>query len=106
MTLVLMRVAHSIVGITAMEGDRYDQQLQASLSLGGFGLTSAVSIAAAAHLAGAEISLRMSPAFTAVWSGTVPLDPASIMFVAIDDSLTRITTKETSLIARGELTAV
>jgi len=102
----LMRAAHTVVGITAVHGNRYDEQLQASLSQGGFSLTPAVSIAPAAYLAGAEVTLRMSPAFTTVWSGSVPLSPSCAMFAAINDSLARIAEVESSLMARGESIAV
>jgi hypothetical protein len=40
----VLSAAHSIVGITAVDGDKYDQQLQMPLILGGFGLTSAVEL--------------------------------------------------------------
>jgi hypothetical protein len=89
----LMRVAHSVVGITAVDGNRYDEQ-------------PAVSIAPAAYLAGAEVTLRLSPAFTTVWSGAVPLSPSCAMFAAINDSLARIAKVESSLMARGESIAV
>ena len=102
----LMRAAHALVGITAVDGTRYDEQLQAPLSQGGFGLTFAVSIAPAAYLAGAEITLRASPAFTSVWSGAAPLAPSCVMFAAITDSLVRIAKAESALMARGEPIAV
>jgi hypothetical protein len=102
----LLRVAHSIIGIAAADGDQYDEQLQSSLSMGGFGLTSAVNIAPAAYLAGAENTLRLAPAFSEVWNGKRPLLAASSMSSAINDSLHRINTAEAMLISRCESTAV
>ena len=97
----VMRAAHAIIGITKEDGSTYDEQLQAPLSLGGFGLTSAVCIAPAAYIAGAENTLRHSPAFADIWSGTRPLSPTCGLFAAIEDSIHRITTIESSLIARS-----
>jgi hypothetical protein len=97
----VLKTAHSIVGITADDGSKYDEQLQASLSMGGFGLTSAVSIAPAAHIAGSENTLRYSPAFADIWSGTRELPPACNMFAAINDSLQRIAMMESSFAARS-----
>jgi hypothetical protein len=96
----VMRTAHTIIRITAADGDKYDEQLQSSLSVGGFGLTSAVHIAPAAYIAGAENTLRLSPAFTDVWSERVPLPPTCDMSIAIEDSLTQITAAEATLINR------
>ena len=96
----VMRTAHTVLRITAADGDKYDEQIQSSLSVGGFGLTSAVHIAPAAYIAGAENTLRLSPAFADIWSGATPLPPACDMSIAIDDSLSRITAVEAELIGR------
>jgi hypothetical protein len=102
----VMSAAHSIVGITAVDGDKYDQQLQMPLSLGGFGLTSAVSISPAAYISGAENALRLSPAFADTWNDNCPLSPTCGHFIAINDSLTRIAAMDLALSSRGERTAV
>ena len=99
----VMRAAHSIIRITAADGDRYDEQIRSSLSVGGFGLTSAEHIAPAAYIAGVENTLRLSPALSSVWSGSALLPPACAMAVAIDDSLERVTAVEAALIARCRL---
>jgi hypothetical protein len=72
----------------------YEQELQTSLSMGGFGLTSAVTLAPAAYLAGAEVTLRLSPAFAEVWSEAQPLLPSSRQYAAIDDCILRINDTE------------
>ena len=77
----VMMMAHNIIGITAADGSVYDEQLQAPLSCGGFGLTSAVSIAAAAYIAGCENTLRHSPVFADIWSGRRDLTSRCAMFV-------------------------
>src|SRR5580658_4998320 len=66
----VMATAHSIVGIPTTAGDRYDEQLQASVAAGGFGLTSSKLLAPAAFLAGVENTLRHSPVLER--SGRVP----------------------------------
>jgi hypothetical protein len=93
----VLAAAHSMIGITSAHGDKYDEQLQLPLSVGGFGLTSAAELAAAAYLAGAEITIRNSPAFSDVWRGDADLDPSCDMFTAIDDCLSRISVRESSL---------
>ena len=102
----VMQAAHSLIGITPADGDAYDIQLQLPLSLGGFGLTSAADIAAAAYLAGAEVTLRLSPVFSSVWSGEQPLDPSCGMYAAIDHCLSQVAAMDASLCQRGESTAV
>ena len=98
--LAVLATAHTIIGITDVDGDRYDEQLQSPLATDGFGLTSAVTAAPAAYLAGAAHTLRLSPAFRGVWGTTEPLPPTCIMAAAIDDSLRRIAAMETKLMAR------
>jgi hypothetical protein len=100
------QAAHSLIGITAVDGDTYDIQLRLPLSLGGFGLTSAADIAAAAYLAGAEITLRLSPVFSSVWSGERPLNPSCGMYAAIDHCLSQVAALDASLCQRGDSTAV
>ena len=99
----VMSAAHAIIRITGADGDKYDEQIRSSLSVGGFGLTSAADIAPAAYIAGVENTIRLSPALAAVWSGSVLLPPACGMAVAIDDSLERVTAMEAGLIARSGL---
>lgn len=98
----VIKTAHTIIGITDEDGDRYDQEIQAPLSMGGFGLTSAVSIAPAAYIAGAENTLKHSPAFTQIWSGTHELPTDCDMFNAINFSIRRITSIASPLIARSD----
>ena len=95
----VLACAHSVIGITAVHGEQYDWQLQSSLSHGGFGLASAVTIAPAAYLAGAENTLRWSPVFAAVWRHDLQLPATSAMAVAIDDSIQRLNVMETSITA-------
>jgi hypothetical protein len=97
-----MKAAHSIIGVTPEDGGKFDEQLQAPLATGGFGLTSATSITPAAYIAGAEVTLRHSPAFSHVWEGESELSPASIMFTAISDSLNRIASTTSLLISRSD----
>jgi hypothetical protein len=94
----MLNCAHSIIGILHSDGAKYDEQLQQPLVNGGFGLTSAVSIAPGAYLAGAETTLRHSPAFDSVWNKGEPLPPTSTIYCAIDDSLTRVKTREQQLV--------
>jgi Reverse transcriptase (RNA-dependent DNA polymerase) len=93
--------AHSIIGIPTAAGDRYDEQLQASLAAGGFGLTSSRLLAPAAFLAGIESTMRHSPVFKAVWEGTSQLDPKSHMYLEINDALHTISHLETDLESRA-----
>ena len=65
----VLRAAHHFVGISAADGDRYDEQLRWPLHVGGFGLTSAVDIAPAAYLAGLANTVQSSPTFGSMWSG-------------------------------------
>jgi hypothetical protein len=102
----VLRAAHTLVGIREIDGDRYDEQLQAPARLGGLGLVSATSIAPAAYLAGAECTLRSSPVFSTVWSGTDELEPAWPITVAIEDSLRCIAEVEASIVARCDQEAV
>jgi Reverse transcriptase (RNA-dependent DNA polymerase) len=93
----VLAAAHVIIGITSVHGDMFDELLQMPLSVGGFGLTSAAQLAAAAYLAGAEITIRHSPVFADVWQGSSVLDPSCGLFTAIDDCLSRIAAQELSL---------
>jgi hypothetical protein len=102
----VMATAHSIVGIPTTAGDRYDEQLQASLSGGGFGLTSSKLLAPAAFLAGVENTLRYSPVFRAVWEGTSQLDPKSLIYLEINDALHTIANLESSLESRADPSSV
>jgi hypothetical protein len=95
----VLSVAHSLIGITAVDG-RYDQELHTTLRMGGSGLTSAVTLAPAAYLAGAEVTLRLSPAFAEVWSEAQPLPPSSRQYAAIDDCILRINDTERPLWAQ------
>jgi Reverse transcriptase (RNA-dependent DNA polymerase) len=97
----VLKAIHRMVGITAADGQTFDHQLRWPLSTGGFGLISAVQIAPSAYLAGAECTLRHSPAFTEVWTDVRPLDPQCSMYVAIDDSLARITALVDDLAPKG-----
>jgi hypothetical protein len=72
----VLRIAHALVGIREVDGDRYDEQLRSPTRLGGLGLLSAARITPAAYLAGAECTLRSSPVFSTVWSAADELDPA------------------------------
>ena len=60
------------------------------LAMGGMGLTSAVTLAPAAYIAGAEVAMRLSPAFASVWSGHEPLSPTCRQHAAIDNCILRI----------------
>ena len=62
------QVSRILIGLTAADGDRYDEQLSLALSQSGFALTSAAAIAPAAYLAGSEITMRRSPTFSKVWN--------------------------------------
>ena len=97
----LLEAAHAMVGITPDDGTTFDRQLQQSAGRGGFGLTSAVTVAPAAYLAGAECTLRKSPVFAAVWAGTEPLDPSSTLYAGIVDSLARVQRMEAALISQS-----
>ncbi|MGH7069568.1 MAG: reverse transcriptase domain-containing protein [Acetobacteraceae bacterium] len=94
----VMQVAHTIIGITKEDEKKYDAQIQSPLSVGGFGLTSAESIAAPAYIAGAETTLRCSPAFANIWAGNEPLPRSSPTYQAIEDSIKRITRDVSDLI--------
>ena len=96
----VLRAAHSLVGICEADGDRYDEQLWWPGRLSGFGLVSAVCTAPAAYLAGAECTLRLSPVFSAVWSGGDALEAAWPMTVAIEDSIRRVSAAEAGYTAR------
>ena len=104
----VLRAAHSLVGICEADGDRYDEQLRWSGRLSGFDLVSAVRIAPAAYLAGAECTLRLSPVFSAAWSGEdaleaawpMTLEAAWPMTVAIEDSIRRVSAAEAEYTAR------
>lgn len=98
----VMKVAHTIIGITREDKDKYDAQIQSPLSMGGFGLISAERIAAAAYIAGAENTLRHSPAFANIWNEDEPLPSASPMYHAISDSLQRVTALTSALIKECE----
>ena len=96
----VLRAAHSLVGICEADGDRYDEQLRLPGRLSGFDLVSAVRIAPAAYLAGAECTLRLSPVFSAAWSGEDALEAAWPMTVAIEDSIRRVSAAEAEYTAR------
>ena len=97
----VLKAIHRMVGITAADGQKFDHQLRWPLSTTGFGLISAVQIAPGAYLAGAECTLRCSPAFAEVWQDVRPLDPQCSMYVAIDDSLNRIAALVNELVPGG-----
>ena len=94
----LLRVAHSVMHVAPDEHARCDEQIGWAGAMGGCGLIPAVEIAPAAYLAGAEVTLRRSPTFAAVWAGTTPLDPGCGMYAAIDDSLRCIHDREAALL--------
>ena len=98
----VLRVAHDLAGIGEADGDRYDEQLRLPTRLCGLGLLSAERIAPAAFLAGAECTLRFSPAFSAVWSATAELEPAWPITQGITDALGRVAAVEAALVARCE----
>jgi hypothetical protein len=98
----VLLVAHALMGIGEADGARYDEQLRLPTRLGGLGLLSAERIAPAAYLAGAECTLRFSPAFSAVWSGAAQLEPAWPITQGIADALRRVATVEAALVARCE----
>jgi len=85
----VMRVAHALIGINKEDGQKYDVQIQSPLNMGGFGLTSAETIAPAAYIAGAENTMRTSPAFATMWNGSEPLPTSSPMYLALQESITR-----------------
>src|SRR3984957_15839814 len=101
-----MATAHSIIGIPAKDGDKYDEQLQACLSAGGLGLTSSNLLAPTAFLAGVENTLRHSPVFKAIWDGTSQLDSDSLLYLEINDALHAITNPETVLGSRARPSSV
>jgi hypothetical protein len=94
----VLTCAHSIIGIPDSTGDKHDQQLQLPVGSGGFGLLSAVDIAPAAYLAGAENTLRHSPAFKDMWNNGVAIPSTSTIHRGIDDSLTLVKTREQILL--------
>jgi hypothetical protein len=94
----VLSCARTIIGIPDCIGDKHDQQLQQPAGSGGFGLLSAVNIAPAAYLAGAENTLRHSPAFRDMWNNGVVLPSTSTIHHGIDDSLTIVKTREQKLI--------
>ena len=99
----VLKTAHALTGITPMQGNSYDEQLQSTLATGGFGLTSAKSIAPAAYLAGIESTLRCSRGFSAMWADegvAVALPPTSPLYASITDSLTRLAAVQDALAAR------
>ena len=63
-------------------------------------LLSAVRIAPAAYVAGAECTLRHSPPFASLWSTAAALDAAWPLTRAIDDALARIRAVETGLVTK------
>ena len=93
----VLAAADFTIGITSVHGNKFDELLQLPLSVGGFGLTSAAQLAAAAYLAGAEVTIRHSPVFADVWQGSSVLDPSCGLFSAIDDCLSRIAALDLSL---------
>ena len=99
---LVLKTAHTIIGITGEDGDRYDEQIQSPLNMGGFGLQSAVTTAPAAYLAGAENTLRHSPAFAHIWTGAAALPANSDISVAIDDSIQRVQSMTSVLITSSD----
>jgi hypothetical protein len=97
----LLAAAHVMVGVGPDDGNAFDAQLQQPARHGGFGLTSAVSVAPAAYLSGAECTLRLSPVFVEVWSGTKPLDPSCSLYAGIADSLGRVQRTEAALVSQS-----
>jgi hypothetical protein len=102
----LLACAHTVIGVTEQDGDKYDPQLQSCTSAGGFGLLSAVTIAPAAFIAGAENTLRWSPVFRGVWQGAVPLADTCCISAAINDSITRINNLEQAVASGCDAAAV
>jgi hypothetical protein len=102
----VLRIAHTLVGIREVDGDRYDEQLRSPTKLGGLGLVSAAHIAPAAYLGGAECTLRSSPVFSTVWSGADELAPSWPITTSIGDALRRIATVEAGFVARCDPEAV
>ena len=102
----LLEAAHAMLGVGPDDGDAFDRQLQQPPKHGGLGLTSAVSVAPAAYLSGAECTLRLSPVFAEVWAGTTPLDPTCSLYAGIADSLGRIQRTEAALISQSPPSAV
>jgi Reverse transcriptase (RNA-dependent DNA polymerase) len=96
----VLRAAHRLVGIAAIQGDTYDTQLRWPLRLGGFGLLSAVEIAPAAYIAGLACTLPSSPAFATVWRGDGELDSSWPLYHATADSIARIEKTEAQLISQ------
>ena len=96
----VLRVAHMLAGIGEADGDRYDEQLRLPTKLGGLGLVSAERIAPAAFVAGAECTLRFSPAFSAVWRAAADLEPAWPITAGIADALGPVAAVEAALVAR------
>ena len=99
---VLLAV-RTLTGITSAHGVEYDEQLCSPLGYGGFGLARARQIAPAAYLAGAENTLRHSPAFATVWADpdtAAVLPPSSTIYTAIDDSLREVADLQAALSTR------
>ena len=96
----VLRAAHVLVGISPVDGDRYDEQLRWPCRLGGFALLSAERIAAPAYVAGAECTLRHCPAFARLWSTAATLDATWSLTLSIDDALARIRVLEAGFISR------
>jgi hypothetical protein len=94
----VLRAAHHFVGISAADGDRYDEQLRWPLHVGGFGLTSAVDIAPAAYLAGLANTVQSSPTFGSMWRGELDIDPDWPLYGAITDSIRRVSHTEAQLL--------
>ena len=95
----VLRIAHALVGIREVDGDRYDEQLRLPTRLGGLGLLSAARIAPAAYLAGAECTLRSSPVFSTVWTAANELEPAWPITRGIADALRRVADVEADLVS-------
>jgi hypothetical protein len=96
----VLRIAHSLVGIREVDGDRYDEQLRWSTRDGGFSLHSAERMAPAAYLAGAECTLRSSPVFASVWRGDGWLEGTWPITAAIKDALRRVAAVEAGFMAQ------
>ena len=77
--------------------NRAIQEIQAPLSKGGFGLISTQLIAPAAYLASIHNSLTRAPTFTVASLQSPRYDPGSLLAFNINDSITRIRSRESSI---------
>jgi hypothetical protein len=96
----VLRIAHKLVGITPVHGNKFDAQLRWPLQAGGMGLVCAAEIAPGAYIAGLAGTVASSPAFASVWRGDGELDPAWAVYDAVADAIRRVTDIEQPLIAQ------